>query len=163
MNGKLILIQFEDCTVTYKDEVLFKPEYGTFDLAIGSSIISAYAGSADFRSFDDLYRVSKTKTVKIKKDSKTLALEHLYQQIRDMRSNDEIDWDKVRTLFKTLRENHPNDWLLSVELYELAKTSNEQEFISSLVSHLNLVKQSNPQLGPLIDDGMALIDERAVR
>ena len=48
IHGKLILIQFEDCTVTYKNKILFKPEYGTFDLAVGSSIVSAYAGSADF-------------------------------------------------------------------------------------------------------------------
>lgn len=163
VNGKLILIQFEDCTVTYKDEMLFKPEYGTFDLAIGSSVISAYAGSADFRSFDDLHRVSKTKTVKVKKDSKTLALERLYQQVRDMRSSDEVDWDKVRALFKTLQEHHPNDWLLPIELYELAQPSKEQGFTASLVAHLERVKQGNPQLGHLIDGGMSLIDELALR
>ncbi|MEK6153450.1 aromatic amino acid hydroxylase [Flavobacteriaceae bacterium 3-367] len=163
VNGKLILIQFEDCTVTYKDEVLFKPEYGTFDLAIGSSVISAYAGSADFRSFDDLHRVSKTKTVKVKKDSRTLALEQLYQQVRDMRIGSEMDWDEVRALFKSLQEHHPNDWLLAVELYELTKTGNEENLSASLAAHLTVIKQNNPQLGPLIDDGVTLVDELAVR
>ncbi len=163
VNGKLILIQFEDCTVTYKDEVLFKPEYGTFDLAIGSSVISAYAGSADFRSFDDLHQVSKTKTVKVKKDSRTLALEQLYQQVRDMRIGSEMDWDEVRALFKSLQEHHPNDWLLAVELYELTKTGNEENLSASLAAHLTVIKQNNPQLGPLIDDGVTLVDELAVR
>ncbi|MGB5820885.1 MAG: aromatic amino acid hydroxylase [Saonia sp.] len=157
VNGKLILIQFEDCTVTYKDEVLFKPELGTFDLAVGSSIISAYAGSADFRSFDNLYQVSKTKTVKINKDVQTLTLESLYQQIRDFRegTNTTISRNEV---FRELMANFPEDWLLSVELYELAKSNNDNAFGVLILNHLEAVKRNNPKVGHLIDDGVVLVN-----
>ena len=35
INGKLMLIQLRDCTVTYKKELLFLPEDGVFDMVVG--------------------------------------------------------------------------------------------------------------------------------
>ncbi|NND88925.1 MAG: aromatic amino acid hydroxylase, partial [Flavobacteriaceae bacterium] len=46
LQGELMLIQFTDCTVCYKDEVLFAPSDGDFDMAVGKEIISAFAGAA---------------------------------------------------------------------------------------------------------------------
>ena len=38
--GKIQLISFKDCTVTYNDEFLFKPEWGVFDMAVGKEVVS---------------------------------------------------------------------------------------------------------------------------
>ena len=62
IQGKLMLIQLEDCTVTYKDEILFKPSDGTFDMAIGNKVVSAFAGAADYLSFPNLYKASEVLT-----------------------------------------------------------------------------------------------------
>jgi len=35
LRGELMLIQFTDCTVTHKGEILFSPEMGDFDMAVG--------------------------------------------------------------------------------------------------------------------------------
>ena len=158
VRGKLILIQFRDCTVMYKDEVLFKPEYGTFDLAIGSEIVSAFAGSADFTSFDNLYKVSKTKTVKINKDALTLTLENLYHQVREIREAQETNQFKLESIFEILKNDYPDDWLLSVELYELASSSGDKSFNAAILEHLEMVRQKNPEVGHLIDDGIAMVD-----
>jgi phenylalanine-4-hydroxylase len=114
--GKLILIQFEDCTVSYNDDILFRPENGTFDLAVGSSIVSAYAGSADYHSFQNLYHVSKNTTAKINKDEKTIALEELYQTVRGYRTLTSIEEHQLEDVFGNLKNNHTKDWLLSIEL-----------------------------------------------
>ena len=45
------MITFDECTVTYFDEVLFKPEWGLYDMAVGKEVVSAYAGPADVESF----------------------------------------------------------------------------------------------------------------
>lgn len=162
--GKLILIRFKDCTITYKNQTLFTPESGTFDLAVGSSIVSAYAGSADFRSFDDLYHVSKTKTVKLTKNRELLRLESLYQELRNMRDHQKADLSKVTTIFETLCRKYPTDWLLSVELYELAKSSPhiDHGFSASIMAHLQTVKEANPKVALLIDDGLGLVNENLV-
>src|SRR5262249_8182125 len=44
-DNKVALIAFEDCTVTLDERILFKKEWGTFDMAVGSRIVSAYPGA----------------------------------------------------------------------------------------------------------------------
>jgi len=158
IHGKLILIQFEDCTVTYKDQILFKPEYGTFDLAVGSSIVSAYAGSADFRSFDNLYHVSETKTVQVTKDTQTIALEDLYHKVREMRDNDSFTEEKGKAVFDLISTNHNSDWLLTLELYELAINTNNSNFKTTLYNQLEFLKNERSEITHLIDSGMNLLN-----
>ena len=158
IHGKLILIQFEDCTVTYKDQVLFKPEYGTFDLAVGSSIVSAYAGSADFRSFDNLYHVSDTKTVKVNKNTQTIALEDLYKEVREMRNNNSYSEEKGKDIFDSIRTNYNSDWLLTLELYELAVNHKTSTFNTILLDRLKLIKKERGDIAHLIDSGMSLLN-----
>ena len=70
LKGKILLITFDECTVTYKDELLFHPEMGLYDMAVGAAVTSAYAGPADVNSFVGLGKVSETKTHKIKYSDK---------------------------------------------------------------------------------------------
>src|SRR5690606_13254581 len=47
-NGNIVIIGFSDCTAYDPAGVkVYRPEFGTFDMAIGASIVSAYSGSAD--------------------------------------------------------------------------------------------------------------------
>ena len=85
INGKLMLIQLRDCTVTYKKELLFLPEDGVFDMVVGKKIVSAFAGAADSNSFPNLYEVSPTTTLKQVKNESIKQLEEHYHTIREMR------------------------------------------------------------------------------
>jgi phenylalanine-4-hydroxylase len=156
IHGKLILIQFEDCTVTYGNKILFKPEFGTFDLAIGSSIVSAYAGSADFRSFDNLHHVSENKTIKTTKNSNTIALENLYENVREMRENNSFTEEKGIEIFNLIKNT--SEWLLILELYELSISDNTKLLKKSLYNHLEILKKEKPNIKHLIESGMMLIN-----
>jgi len=156
IHGKLILIQFEDCTVTYKGQVLFKPEYGTFDLAVGSSIASAYAGSADYRSFDNLHHVSNTKTIQVVKDADTIALENLYNDVREMRNKGTFSEEKAKDIFDSINNN--SDWLLTLELYELAVNNNATTFKTTLLKRLENLKKERTEIAHLIDSGTSLLN-----
>jgi len=158
IHGKLILIQFDDCTVTYKDQILFKPEYGTFDLAVGSSIVSAYAGSADFGSFDNLYHVSDTKTIQVTKGSKTIALEELYNEVSDMRSNNSFTTEKGTVIYNSLITHYKSDWLLTLELYELSVNTNNSDFKTTVLDRLKNLKNERSEIAHLIDSGMNLLN-----
>lgn len=157
LNGKLILIQFEDCTVKYHDEILFKPEYGTFDLAVGSEVVSAYAGSADFRSFNNLYHVSETKTIKQDKAPEKIELEKLYKEVQEMRDNNSFSEKQVKNILNTINKNHPNDWLLSLELLELAKHNNQDGLTKKLNDVLVNQKEKHPNIAHLIQGGIDLL------
>jgi phenylalanine-4-hydroxylase len=77
-NGKLLLLSFSDCHVTYEGESLFLPEWGTYDMAIGSRIVSAFAGPADPDGFGLEYPVPQEKTHRIVHSEKARKLHSLY-------------------------------------------------------------------------------------
>ena len=158
LRGEIILITFQDCKVTHGDKVLFEPSFGLYNMAVGEHVVSAFNGPADLSSFDLITHEISSSTIKVEKSAQRLKLEQLYGQIRQFRegTNTTISRNKV---FKEVKENYPEDWLLSVELYELAKKNNDLDFASEISEHLEQVKQRNPKLGHLIDDGLALVDE----
>ncbi|WP_299130212.1 aromatic amino acid hydroxylase [uncultured Winogradskyella sp.] len=157
--GKLILIQFEDCTVAYKNEILFSPEDGTFDLAVGSSVVSAYAGSADYLSFQDLYHVSEHKTIQPSFDFELLQLEALYNDVREFRATDEYDELLLIEVHNLLKERHPEDWLLHIELLEIAYNDKFSEAIKTIETFLETTKTKQPKIVHLIEDGINIIHE----
>ncbi|AXG68095.1 phenylalanine-4-hydroxylase [Kordia sp. SMS9] len=156
--GKLILIQFTDCTVTYGDRILFQPEYGTFDLALGKNIVSAFAGAADYRSFDMLHFKSETLTVKVPKSKDDEALEQLYAQVRDVRTGKDMT-TSLKSIFKKLTKKHPKDWLLLIELYEL--TIDQPELQRAILLRLQTIQTERPETTQLIRDGVDLVNSNA--
>lgn len=156
LRGELILIQFTDCTVTYKNEILFSPEEGDFYMAVGSQITSAFAGAADPYSFEALIHELSTSLDKKEKSDKEIKLEQLYQQVRNLRQNT-IDKGGLEEIFIQLKAEHQQDWLLSLELYELAKQNNMESFASDIRQHLEKLKISRPKIAHLIEDGLELI------
>ncbi|TBN00865.1 aromatic amino acid hydroxylase [Hyunsoonleella flava] len=159
LKGKIILISFKNCSVRYKESVLFQPEWGIYDMAVGKEVVSAFSGPADFSSFDLITHVPSTQTIHIKKSKERIALEALYQQVRDYREGSNNTTSRTKVL-EALIENHPNDWLLPIELYELSQLDNETELAKKIVSHLENIKQNNPEFGHLIDDGLEIINSK---
>lgn len=159
--GKIILITFENCTVTHGDNVLFQPDWGLYHMAVGQNIVSAYNGPADLNSFNLMSHQITESTIKPKKSEKRLQLELFYKQVREFRegTNTTISRNKV---LKALKKDHPKDWLLPVELYELAKQDNNRAFQKEIMEHLEHIKQDNPKVGHLIDDGLQLLDTALV-
>ncbi|MGB5370530.1 MAG: aromatic amino acid hydroxylase [Flavobacteriaceae bacterium] len=155
--GEIILITFKNCKITHRDKPLYENFDQLYHMAVGEHIVSAFNGPADLNSFDLITHKITEKTIKLHKSPERKKLEQYYGQVRDFRegTNTTISRHKV---FETMKANHPQDWLLSVELYELAKINGDSDFAHEIALHLETVKMNNPQLGHLIDDGMALVD-----
>ena len=161
LQGKIILISFKNCTVSHNNLTLFKPEWGIYDMAVGKEIVSAFSGPADLNSFDLITHKTSSQTIHIKKSKGRLALETLYQQVRDYRDGTNKTISRTKVL-EQLIEKHPNDWLLPVELYELAHLGNETELSEKILKHFETIKQNKPNLGHLIDDGLSIIHKNTV-
>ncbi|MFA7445697.1 MAG: aromatic amino acid hydroxylase [Flavobacteriaceae bacterium] len=159
LQGKIILISFKNCTVTHKDEVLFRPEWGTYDMAVGKEIVSGFSGPADAESFDMITHVPSTQTIKAKKTPERQELENLYKAVRNLREGNHSE-TTLKEAFGAVSANHPNDWLLSVEIAELAHKQNNQDFVEKVLNHLEKVKQNRPQIAHLINNGLELIFEK---
>lgn len=155
LRGKILIISLDECTVIFKDQVLFQPEWGVFDMAIGVDVVSAYAGPADVDSFKDIGKVSETKTHKIQYSEKELTLYNLYSEVRTMREKNSFNEDRLLSIFSTLQEDYDNDWLLSLEIYELlvANIVTSQQLVLSYLIKLKEKKEFTE----LIENGLALI------
>jgi phenylalanine-4-hydroxylase len=159
LQGEILLIKFKNCTVTHGETVLFAPEWGIYDMAVGKKITSAFSGPADVSSFDMITHVPTSHTIKQKKSSKREELENLYLNIRNLREGKPAEI-KLKEAFGAVTTNHENDWLLSVEIAELAKKENHSDLIEKVLNQLEKVKTKRPEIANLIDGGLALIFEK---
>ncbi|MDX6188751.1 aromatic amino acid hydroxylase [Flavobacterium sp. Fl-318] len=162
LHGEIILISFRNCTVTHGEEVLFRPEWGNYDMAIGKKVVSAFSGPADVNSFDLINNVPKTTTIKAVQTDERDDLEALYQTVRTIRENKNSKAE-LKFVFEKLKENHSNDWLLSVEIAELLKDSDETQLLQEVLVHLDQLKTKRTEVAHLISGGLDLIfDKEAV-
>lgn len=159
LQGEILLIKFINCTVTHKDQILFQPEWGTYDMVVGKKVISAFSGPADVNSFDMINHVPSSHTIKAKKSVEREELEGLYLNIRNIREG-KTEVLLLEKTFETLKENHPKDWLLTLEIAELCNINNNTTLLQEVLVYLEKVKQNRPEISHLIDGGLELFLEK---
>ncbi|WP_342431427.1 aromatic amino acid hydroxylase [Neobacillus sp. FSL H8-0543] len=154
-NDKLLLITFTNCTVSLNNEVLFQPEWGSYDLAIGHKIMSVFAGAADSEHFYEDLEEIETKALVTEELS---PLEQLYGQIRTIRENGSSELKKdLLAVINVLTKNFPEDWLLRIEVIELlAKLDILAEKQELLKAQLERIKHLHEEYSVLIDRGLML-------
>ena len=160
LQGKIILISLKNCTVTYGQELLFKPKWGNYDMAIGKEVISAFAGPADNLSFDLITHKTSSTTIKSKNTPEREELASLYSSVRNIREGKNAKFSLDAAL-ELVQKEHPKDWLLSVEIYELA-AGKDEKLAKEALQNLELVKSRRPDIAHLIDGGINLIDKQLV-
>jgi phenylalanine-4-hydroxylase len=155
-DGKVVLMTFLDCSVTYRGETLFQPSWGAYDMAVGESVSSVFAGAADKDAYEEPSMVSRTRTVKIDYTPKQRELHKLYQTIRDCREGRLSD-DVIPAVWDELKTNHPRDWLLPLEIVELlTKSGKHPEIGAEIKDRLTSRAEKEPALTKVIRDGLEL-------
>jgi len=124
-DGKLLLISFSNCCAKYGDRVLFDPDWGTYDMAVGDRISSVFNGAADKDAYLEVALVPKERTIKVPSDAKRNRLENLYAQVRKIREN-KSGYERLGEIWETQQAEHPDDWLLSMEIFEILDTTDQQ-------------------------------------
>ncbi|MDB4059105.1 aromatic amino acid hydroxylase [bacterium] len=155
LQGKIILISFENCLVTFLNQILFEPSSGIYHMAVGKSIKSAFAGPASPESFNDVYSISDKKTSKIVYSKSEQYLHALYDKVRDLRTNKSSNQELMSKIFDEIQTKYPNEWLILLELFELTHIGNT-ELGDKIHTQLTKLKE-NKDLEQLICDGLELI------
>ncbi|MEZ0390643.1 MAG: aromatic amino acid hydroxylase [Pseudobdellovibrionaceae bacterium] len=159
-DGKLLIVSFEKCSVKYKDQVLFEPPWGTYDLAIGQTVTSVFGGPADREKYGDT-----DDFVAARVPEKTMTpMEHTlyqnYQMVRDLREK-HVKGPKLEQELEALIEKHksqfPSDWLLLLETYELLCNRHQESlFKEEVLLDLKKLSQTHPEKRDVIEDGLSL-------
>ncbi len=155
LRGRILLISFKNCTVTHNNTVLFHPDWGVYDMAVGVGVISAYAGPADVNSFEDMGKVSETKTHKINYSTEDKELYALYDEVRTLREEKTFTETRITSIFNVVEEQFKKDWLLPLELLEISIVNN-YSIQQEIEKHLQTLK-NNEQYRDLIDNGLSLL------
>jgi phenylalanine-4-hydroxylase len=156
-DGKLLLITFSNCTAKCGDRILFDPDWGTYDMAVGERISSVFNGAADKDAYNQVALVPKERTIKVPSDAKRKKLENLYAQVRKIRES-KTGYERLGEIWETQQAEHPSDWLLSMEIFEILDTTDQQrELKAKIEKFLNQKKATTKDLSTLIGWGFRLV------
>jgi phenylalanine-4-hydroxylase len=160
LQGEILIIKFKNCTVTHNDTILFHPEWGIYDMAVGKKVTAAFSGPADVNSFDLIQHVPSSQTIKQKKSPEREELEKLYAKVRNIREKSPFEAN-LEEFFSSVEANHPNDWLLSIEIAELAQKMKNEILVNKVLDHLEKVKNKRPDIAHLITNGLELLFDQS--
>lgn len=147
---KIILMSFTECTVKYHGDILFNPEWGIYDMAIGEKIVSAFYGPADPEGFNFELEPPIEKTHKIQYSSHDRKLFDLYTQVREMKKPI-ISVSGLSAIWEEIKHNYPNEWLLPLEIMEiLSESKSGQNTKSEINNYLKEMKEKNRDLSHIV-------------
>ena len=129
-------------------------------MAVGKEIISAFAGPADHQSFDLITHTPSSTTIKSKKTAEKTELESLYLAVSNIRKGEDTKFS-LNAAFDILKNHHGNDWLLAVEIYELA-AEDDQKLAEEVNMYLQDLKDKRPEVAHLITDGIQMTEAKMV-
>lgn len=138
---KNLILTFDACSVTLNDQVLFDPDWGIYDLGLGLDVVSTFGGPADRRAYGDTVDFV-AQVIPFKEHSeKEKDLHKIYVKIRELRakifSDTSINIDEDVTALCKQLETFPEDWLASMELFEIFLHHSPKSTIKeSLEQHL---------------------------
>lgn len=179
-NGSLILLSLENAKATLNGSVLFDPSWGTYDMAIGTRVVSVYAGAPDHIAYgetDDFHaKVIPQKSLspaEIKRGAHYLQLRQTRHQLEMMRENSTLtQHQQISSVLQNLdlvcqqhQAEFSQDWLWFLELYEicfsLTKTVSS-ETATTMTQQLSQILQNlsgDPKTKKLIQDGLREIHQ----
>ncbi|MBE0650119.1 MAG: aromatic amino acid hydroxylase [Bacteroidales bacterium] len=143
---KIILMSFTECTVRRKKDILFEPDWGVYDMAIGEKIISAFYGPADPESFNLEYALPAEKTHRIQYTVHEKRLFELFTQVRKMEAQT-LSTSSLSSIWDEIKQNYPDEWLLPFEIQELlSHNQTGQSTINEIKIYLNNLQKKNKEL-----------------
>ncbi len=160
----ILLLRFEDCLVTQGAEVLYRPEWGVFDMACGSEVSSVFGGPADRTS----YPITRPPRVLPRQKSNFIEAEaelnQLYADVRQMREGEDTREHLAGELGRiagVLKGSWPGDWLLRLEILELCSLRElKLDFLDGLRVELDELARRK-EFSEVIERGLALLGNDA--
>lgn len=159
-DGKTILISLTKASANFGDRVLFAPEWGTFDMAVGSSVVSVFGGPADREAYGETTDFVAKRVPAPKYSDTELKRQELYAALRKARE-DKLQGDALTATLEKLLAEHktvaPQDWLLYLEALELVLSRAPQSSLKTqLEKDLSQLASKDEKTSGLIADGLVL-------
>jgi phenylalanine-4-hydroxylase len=156
-DGRILVMSFSGCSVTHEGRVLFQPEWGTYDMAVGEKIVSAFNGPADPAAFGLQFPVPEERTHKIQYAEKARALHRMYNDVRTFRER-KLDRDRLQQIWQEIESHYGDEWLLPLEIMELVEIKElGNPWRRRIMQFLEDRKKGSGEIKALIENGLELI------
>lgn len=154
------IFTFINCTVSYKDNILFQPEWGEYDLIYGNHITSVFGGPADIDKYYKYESFDKSANKnKIYSSNANQQLNIIYSTIRDFRQKRMKKFEILEKLYKHLSKEYPDDWLAKIEIYEIIYNK-DLDWKNSLKKSIKYhMKNVDSELAKAIKNSIRLIEK----
>ena len=160
LSTKANILTFSEATCSFQNEILFKPEWGHFDILIVDDVTSGFGGPADRLAYGQLEDFAASRISLPNYSAEQLKTFSYYQSVRDFRQNKNSTEAEFKELFLKISQNAESEWLLFVELMEISHLrSFSAEFSKLILFHLEKLKKQNSKNKSLIDEGLSLAQE----
>ncbi|MEQ1875077.1 MAG: aromatic amino acid hydroxylase [Bdellovibrionia bacterium] len=163
-DGRVLLLTFEDCTVTFGSKSMFKPEWGTYDMAVSSAIPSVFGGPADRIAYGETIDFAAKRVPQHQMSGDEQRVDDLFQKIRAIRERFEGTAAELNDLGRIVKDtlaSFPKQWLLKIELLELSfRARTRPEWHEALIASLKKDIAAGTQQKDSIENGMALAENR---
>jgi len=168
IEGKLLILSFNDCTVKRGDQILFKPEWGTYDMACGTQVISVFGNAADrgayYQATGELKKPQHFQKSNLTEKNKDLV--KLFSEVRRIREESTqagVVTPPSRTILQEINEElvikHPEDWLLRLELLELDTEFNlSSGWADGSRKRIQEIARVDAEKRELINRGLSLLE-----
>lgn len=157
LEGEVLGITFENCSITQGERVLYDPSWGPFDLPFGSSVVSVQGGPVDRSQFgeQELSEPTSTPGRDIPYTEAEKSAFELYERVRALRAAPKSS--ALSELTEAAIHSHPSEWLLMLELAELLKEVKSP--VGAVVTHLREYPEfQKEELHHAIHEGLKLLD-----
>ncbi|MCB0407731.1 MAG: aromatic amino acid hydroxylase, partial [Bdellovibrionales bacterium] len=151
IDGEPKLIQLTSCKVEWNHETLFQPEWGPFDLALGNSVTSVFAGPADRNFLNDSADFVAAR-VPIRKYSQEEQKTHtLFYQLRKLRETQSANAENLKEILENWSRTESKNWLVGLEILELLNNLNGTDSLKESVKKIILTTNDSESESYFLD------------
>lgn len=154
IQGKIMVVKFKNCRVTHGVKVLFHPDWGVYDMAVGKEVVAAYSGVADPDRFPLNVPIKETQPEK-----PLPPLNEVYAAVRQLRNQNQAKEEQLASFLELLQTDGKADgWLAVLEICEWAQHSGYVQLTKDSREYLKKLQLQYPELQLPIDDGLLLLE-----
>ncbi len=158
--GRSVVLTFQNCTITRGAQILYRPDWGPFDLACGAQVVSVYGGAGDRGAWAKEVSKDRPKAVRPKSNltAENRRLNELYAQVRSIREAGTESLQALSAIHELMEREHREDWLLRLEILELCHAwSQRPGWLAALRSRLSEIALTRKDRAELISRGLELL------
>ncbi len=154
--GRMKILTLAQAKAVFKDQLLFEPSWGEFDIAVGTQIVSAYGGPADRSAYGETEDFSRKLVPRRVFPDDVMAKHKIYEDVRILLGLEQPPTNIDERFFSLIDRSSvaaPSDWLIQVELLEAAeKLKASSEVVEKIESTLKKLGAIQNETGRHIED-----------